>query len=77
MASAFAEVIPNAVAMASPVVAPGAAIETPMTPPVLVKVPTAVTLPLFVVTPAGIPLPAMIRMPSAPELVAPARLTLP
>ena len=76
VASAFAEVIPRAVAMASPVVAPGAAIEIPITPPVLAKVPTAVTLPPVVV-PAAIPLPAIMRMPSTPELVAPARLTLP
>ena len=76
MASAFAEVIPSAVAMASPVEAPGAAMETPITPPVLVKVPTAVTFPPVVV-PAAIPLPAIMRTPSTPELVAPARLTLP
>ena len=68
--------MPRAVAIASPVAAPGADIEIPITPPVLVKVPTAVTLPPAVV-PAAIPLPEMIRMPLTPELVMPATLTLP
>ena len=63
--------------MASPVAAPGAAMEIPITPAVLVNVPTAVIVPLLVVTPAGMPLPEMIRIPFTPELVAPARLTLP
>ena len=76
VASAFAEVIPNAVAIVSLVAELGAAMETPITPPVLVKVPTAVTLPPVVV-PAAIPLPAIMRMPSTPELVIPAVLTLP
>ena len=76
VASAFALVMPKAVAIASPVAAPGIAIDTAITPPLLVRVPTAVTLPPVVV-PAAIPLPAMIVIPFAPELVAPARLTLP
>ena len=79
MASALAVVILSAVSIVQPEVHAafsGAAIETPTTPPVLVMVPTAVTLPPVVV-PAAIPSPPVIRIPLTPELVTPARLTLP
>ena len=71
--------MPIALATVQPVVQAvfsGAAIEMPTTPPLLVMVPTAVTLPPVVV-PAATPSPAVIRIPFTPELVTPARLTLP
>ena len=50
--------------------------EMPITPPVLVRVPTAVTLPPVIV-PAATPSPAVIRMPFAPALLAPVKETFP
>ena len=68
--------MPRAVAIASPVALPGLAIDTEMTPPLLVKVPTAVISPP-VMTPANSPLPPTMMIPLTPEFQAPARLTLP
>ena len=80
VASAFVVVMPIALAMQLVLVAQpvsGLAIEIPITPPVLVKVPTAVILPPLGVEAAAIPSPAVIRMPLTPKFVAPVKLTLP
>ena len=71
--------MPMALAMVHPVVQAvfsGFAIETAITPPVLLSVPSASTVPPVIV-PAAIPRPEMMRIPSTPELVRPVVLTLP
>ena len=79
VALALAVVMPIALAMVQPVVQAvfsGFAIETAITPPVLLRIPSASTVPPVIV-PAAIPRPEIIRMPSTPELVRPAVFTLP
>ena len=84
MVDAFATVKPavavalifSAAEIVSPVAVPGFAMEIPITPPVLVSVPSAVTVPPPN-SPAAKPRPEITRIPSTPELVIPAVLTLP